>query len=251
LKKLRRWVACQLGKPVSRNSVRTILKAARLSWKKCKKLLSKADPAKRAAFVAAFQRLYERMCRGEIRLLYLDESHFHQDLDLGYTWAPTGQPAWRKSECPPLAARLNWYGAYDFSEGRCFIWHEGHCNGDHTMQFLERLATWLNESTRQVVIIWDGASWHRSHNVQAKAKALGFQLLPLPGYSPDLNPIERLWQWMREDVTQLCCHQTLAALFDDCLAFIQRINCQPEQLIARLWPKFELDPDFEKFAFST
>jgi transposase len=212
--------------------------------------LSKADLAKRVAFIAEFQTLYERMCRGEIRLLYLDESHFHQDLDLGYTWALASQPAWRKSLCPPLSARLNWYGAYDFSEGRCLIWHEGHCNSDHTICFLARLAAWLNESTRQVVIIWDGAPWHRSRKVQAKAQALGFLLVPLPGYSPDLNPIERLWQWMREDVTQLFCHESLKHLFDDCLAFIRRINLDPEQLIARLWPKFDLDPDFEKFALS-
>ncbi|MCB0198496.1 MAG: transposase [Anaerolineae bacterium] len=27
-------------------------------------------------------------------------------------------------------------------------------------------------------------------------------MMPLPGYSPDLNPIEGLWKWMREEVTQ-------------------------------------------------
>jgi len=37
------------------------------------------------------------------------------------------------------------------------------------------------------------------------AAAQGFTILPLPGYSPDLDPIERLWQWMREDVTQNHC----------------------------------------------
>jgi hypothetical protein len=247
---VRRWVAKERGKRVSRNTLRTILRTAGLSWKKCKKLLSKASAEKRTAFVTEFQMLYTRMCRDELRIIYVDESHFHQDLDLGYTWAPTAPPAWRKSLCPPLAARLNWYGAYDFTEGRCFIWHEGQCNGEHTMHFLERLAAWLDDSDRQVVIIWDGAPWHRSHRVQAKAQTLGFQLVQLPGYSPDLNPIERLWQWMRADVTQLFCHTSLKHLFDDCLAFIQRINLDPEQLIARLWPKFDLDPDFEQFAFS-
>jgi hypothetical protein len=28
------------------------------------------------------------MCNDEIRIVYVDESHFHQDLDLGHTWAP-------------------------------------------------------------------------------------------------------------------------------------------------------------------
>lgn len=107
LKKLRRWVATKLERPVSRTMLRTILKAAGLSWKKCKKLLAKANAAKRAEFVHQFQTLYERLCQGEIRLVYIDEAHVHQDLDLGYTWAPANEPAWRKRTSPSLSARLN------------------------------------------------------------------------------------------------------------------------------------------------
>ena len=146
VKKLRQWVAEKLGKPVSRTTLRTILKQAGLSWKKCKKLLTKANPEKRAHFVEQFQALYERMIQGEVRILYIDEVHVHQDLDLGYTWAPKGKPAWRQSSSPSLSQRINWYGAYDFSAGRTFIWHEGKCNSENTIQFLQRLSTWLHDS---------------------------------------------------------------------------------------------------------
>jgi hypothetical protein len=163
LKKLSRWVEAKLGRQVSRSTLRHILKTSGLSWKKCKKLLSKADPEKRKAFVEQFQRLFERMCRDEICIVYVDESHFHQDLDLGYTWAPVGKPVWRESTSPPLSARINWYGAYDFSEGQAFIWHEGKCNSEHTVAFLQRLAAWPDLANRQLLIIWDGAPWHRTH----------------------------------------------------------------------------------------
>jgi transposase len=250
LKKLRRWVETKLERRVTRNTLRTILKAAGLRWKKCKKLLGKADPAKRAAFVQQFQQLYERLCAGAIRLVFIDEAHVHQDLDLGYTWAPANQPAWRKSSSPPLSARLNWYGAFDFSEGRCFLWQNGKCNGEHTAQFLERLSAWLAEEERPVIVIWDGAPWHRAKLVQQKAQQLGMQLFHLPGYSPDLNPVERLWQWLREDVTQLFCHPSLHALLLDCLAFLERINLDPELILKRLWPKFDLHPVYEKLLVS-
>lgn len=101
------------------------------------------------------------------------------------------------------------------------------------------------------MIIWDNAPCHRAQPVQAAAAALGFTLLPLPGYSPDLNPIEGLWKWMREEVTQLHCYPTLRALFDACKHFIDRINRDPEQILKRLWPKFALDPEFEKLLFLT
>jgi transposase len=247
-------VADKLGKPVSRNTLRTILKAAaprgHPSWKKCKKLLAKADATKRAEFVQHFQTLYERLCAGSIRLVFIDEAHVHQDLDLGYTWAPANRPAWRKSTSPSLAARLNWYGAFDFSSGRCFLWQQGKCNGEQTALFLEQLSAWLGEEERPVILIWDGAPWHRSQQVQDKAHQLGLHLLPLPGYSPDLNPVERLWQWLREDVTQLFCHPSLHALLLACTAFLERINLDPELILKRLCPKFDLDPDYEKLLVS-
>ena len=86
-----------------------------VGWKKCKKLLGKADPAKRAAFFAQFQELFEEVCADRLILIYLDEAHFHRDMDLGYTWAPKGEPAWRLSSCLPLSDRINWYGALDSS----------------------------------------------------------------------------------------------------------------------------------------
>jgi transposase len=250
LKKLKRYVAEKLGQSVSRSTLRQLLKQAGLSWKKCRKLLTKADPRQRAAFIEQFQALFERMCRQELVLVYVDEAHLHQDLDLGYTWAPTGQPAWRVSTSPGLVKRINWYGAYDFSQGRCFIWNEGRCNGEHTLKFLQRLVQWLDQPDRHLVIIWDGASYHRSKIVRAEAQRLGIELIALPSYSPDLNPIEGLWKWLRAEVTQHYCHLTMAELFFACKKFIDTINQDPDQIITRLWPKFDLDPDYEKLLVS-
>jgi len=250
LKKLKRWVESQLGRQVSRNTLRTILKAAGLSWKRCKKLLAKADPAKRAAFVEQFQTLYERMCRGEVRIIYLDEVHIHQDMEVGYTWSPVGESTWVPSSSPGLSARLNWFGAYDFTDGACFIWQNGKCNGETTMEFLQHLSDRFKDDPRQTVLIWDGASYHRSQKVRSLAQHLEFEIIPLPAYSPDLNPIEGLWKWMREEVTHLYCHDSLYELMLDCLHFIDSINLTPEQIISRLWPRFDLDPDIEKLRFS-
>lgn len=250
LKKVKRWVKRVFNYDVSRSLMRTILKEKGLSWKKCQKVLAKANPDKRQAYIEEFQQLFQRVCQQEIRLIYIDESHFHRDMDLGYTWAPKSERAWRLSDCPRLADRINWYGAYDFSQGQCFIWNEGGCNGKNTVKFLEHLKEWLGDSDMPVVIIWDGAPCHRAKIVQATAAKLSFTLLPLPGYSPDLNPIEGLWKWMRKDVTQLHCYSSMRELFDACKTFIDHINLDPEAIISQLWPKFDLDPDFEKLLVS-
>lgn len=221
-----------------------------MRWKKCKKLLGKGSQSKRRAFLEQFLKLYQRVTLQEVVLIYVDESHFHRDLEVGYTWGPLGEPLWRVSDCPPLAQRINWFGAYNFNDGACLIWAEGACNKDTTAEFLGRLEAWAQKQGRRVVVIWDGAPWHRAKIVKQTAADLGIELLPLPGYSPDLNPIEGLWKWMREQVTQHCCYPTLSALFDACKAFVDTINQNPLEIISRLWPKFELNPDEEKLRFS-
>ena len=250
LKKLVAWIQDKCQRPVSKNTVRTLLCQSGFSWKKCKKLLAKAKPEQRRQYIQQLSEMFIQMCDDQAILVYLDEAHFHQDLDLGYSWSLKGQPQWVKSISPGLSAKINYYGAYDFSRGQCFLWHNGRLNSDNTIAFLQALADWLEVGVQTVYIILDGAPWHRSRKVAAAAAQLGFNLIRLPAYSPDLNPIEGLWKWMREEVTQLCCHPTLQALAEACLEFINRINLEPDLLLKRLWPKFDLDPDFEKLLVS-
>lgn len=251
LNKLQQWVAQRLQRAVSRGQLRALLKRSGLSWKKCKKVLKKANPAKRAAFVKQVAALFQQMCQDEVLLIYIDEAHIHRDMDLGYTWARVGQAAYRLSDCASLAERINWYGAYDFAQGRCLIWNEGNCNTEHTITFLERVVAWIGPTDKRIVLIWDGASYHRSTLVRDAATELTLDIVPLPGYSPDLNPIEGLWKWLREEVTQHHSYPNLRALFDACIAFIARINRDPLRIISRLWPKFDLDPNYEKLLVST
>ena len=152
--------------------------------------------------------------------------------------------------CPSLSEKINWYGAYNFAEGNCLLWNEGNCNTEYTSQFLTRIAEWVGKTSRRVVIIWDGAPWHRANRLKDQAASLGLELVQLPSYSPDLNPIEGLWKWMREEVTQHECHKTTRDLFDACKAFIDGINQVPQSVIDRLWPRFELDPKVEELRVS-
>lgn len=246
LKKLRQWVSTQLNRVLSRSTFHRMLHAAGMSWKKCKKLLGKANPEKRQAYLERFRVLYERVRTQEIVLLYVDESHVHRDLDLGYTWSRIGVPPWRVSDCPSLQERINWYGAYNFNDGQCLIWAEGACNTDNTIRFLHKVDEWLRTDGRRVVVIWDGAPWHRAKLIQRTAEELGIELVALPGYSPDLNPIEGLWKWLREEVTQLKCYESVAKLFVACLEFINELNRDPESVVRRLWPRFDLNPEVEK-----
>jgi putative transposase len=49
----------------------------------------------------------------------------------------------------------------------------------------------------KLVILWDGATTHRAVIVRERAQSYGWKLERLPAYSPDLNPVEGWWGWMK------------------------------------------------------
>jgi len=74
--------------------------------------------------------------------------------------------------------------------------------------------------------------------------------MPLPGYSPDLMPVEALWRWLREDVTYHHCHASAEDLTRRVDSFEVRLNREPFVIADRLWVKDHLNPDEEKLRFS-
>ena len=99
-------------------------------------------------------------------------------------------------------------------------------------------------------MLWDGAPYHRAKTVREAARALTITLMPLPGYSPDLMPVEALWRWLREDVTYHHCHASTEDLTRRVGDFEARLNREPFVIADRLWVKDRLDPEEEKLRFS-
>ena len=231
-----------------RETLRAALHRLDLSWQKARKLLGRADPERRAAFLEQMRSVLAGAQRDRHRLVYLDEAHIHQDGDLGYGWGARGQRFHVASTSPGLAARVSLDGLYLYNDGQVRLWPYARANGEHTTDVLHRLRAEFPSDT--LTLIWDGAPYHRAKAVRAEAASLGITLLPLPGYSPDLMPVEALWRWLREDVTYHHCHVTAEDLTRRVAAFEAQANQQPYAVADRLWVKDRLDPDEEKLRFS-
>jgi hypothetical protein len=149
-----------------RETIRVALHRLKLSWKKAKKLLGRADPEQRQAFVeqlrdvlAGAQRdrhlwVYVRHLWVYVRHLwvYVDEAHIHQDCDLGYGWAERGQRLWIASRSPGLSARVSFYGLYLDNEGQVRLWPYPRANGEHTIAVLPRLRA--EAPDRKTILLW-------------------------------------------------------------------------------------------------
>ena len=113
---------------------------------------------------------------------------------------------------------------------------------------LRRLRAEIPE--RKLIVLWDGAAYHRANAVREAASALGIELTGLPGYRPDLMPVEALWRWLRADVTSHHGHASTEDLTRRVAAFAARLNRDPFTVADRLWVKDHLDLEEEKLRFS-
>jgi hypothetical protein len=124
------------------------------------KLLGRADPERRQAFVEQIQDLLAGAQHDRHLLVYLDEAHIHQDADLGYGWADRGRRLWVASPSPRLSDKLSFYGLYLYNEGQVRLWPYARANGEYTIDVLRRLRTEWPED--KLIVVWDGASYHRA-----------------------------------------------------------------------------------------
>ena len=242
------FVRERFGRRCCRETIRAALHRRKLSWKKAKKLLGRADPERRHAFISQLRSVLAGAQRDRHLVVYVDEAHIHQDADLGYGWAERGERFWVASSSPGLSARVSFYGLYLYNEGQVRLWPYPRANGEHTVEVLQRLRA--EAPDRTLIVLWDGAPYHRAKAVREIATTLGIELIPLPGYSPDLMPVEALWRWLREDVTYHHCHASAEDLTRRVADFEARLNRDPFVIADRLWVKNHLDPDEEKLRFS-
>ena len=112
------------------------------------------------------------------------------------TWAPKG-------ETPVLIHAFNWKKlsvcaalGYRWDGRRCRLWFQtrpGSYNTESLMGFLKDLKKHLRG--QKAILIWDGLPAHKSREMKAYLDSQQSWLCVerLPGYSPDLNPVESLW----------------------------------------------------------
>jgi len=115
----------------------------------------------------------------------------------------------------PTRESVGYFGAVRIRDGKFLFAREETCfDAMTTWKFLRLLHRRGNRGQRRVVVITDNAKYHHAklHSAWRQEQQPQFQLDFLPPYSPDLNPVERVWKLVRK----LCIHDeyfpTLAAV---------------------------------------
>jgi transposase len=82
--------------------------------------------------------------------------------------------------------------------------------------FLDEFTKTLDQ---EIILVMDNAGWHKGlkvpHNIE---------IIFLPPYSPELNPIERLWKYMKDNLLKNKIYLTLAELESSVVNFIRSLE---------------------------
>jgi len=151
-----------------------------------------------------------------VDLWAIDEVHFQQHGSRCRMWIPpeTKKPILLHH---PTRRSVGYYGAVRLRDGKFFFHREtDKFNGATFFAFLKALYRVSINGTRRVVVITDNARYHhaRMHRSWREKHQDKFALDYLPPYSPDLNPIERVWKLTRRQCVHNRYFPTLVEVID-------------------------------------
>lgn len=150
----------------------------------------------------------------EVDLWSLDEVHFQQYGSRCRMWVPPEirDPVLRHF---PGRKSVGYFGAVRLRDGQFVYRREmGKFNAQSFWAFLQQIEAVSRESGRPVILIVDNARYHHAklHRTWREENVDHFRLDYLPPYSPELNPIERVWKLTRRNRLHNRYFQTLAEI---------------------------------------
>jgi len=210
-----------------------LLRACKLRWRAAKEHYYSPDPdyvAKVAHLLACLRAAAARP--GRVEVVFLHEMGYYRWPAPAREWAPSA-PAEAPTTQRGGTGNQQWriIGALNALTGRT-TYRDGYIIGRaQVIAFYKQLVQAYPEAER-IYVVQDNWPVHRHAEVLAALEEWP-QIEPvwLPTYAPWLNPIEKLWRWLREDVLKM--HRLAAAwpeLRERVRGFLEQFRAGSEQL---------------------
>jgi transposase len=135
--------------------------------------------------------------------------------------------------------RINISGVVDVSTQEVIANNYKTINKESICDLLKKIRG-KNPDWKKIYIILDGASYHKAHIVRDLAKELNIKIIFLPAYSPNLNPIERLWKFFKKKVLYNQYYETQKDFTKACMKFFQYIRKYKSELSTLLTDNFSI-----------
>ena len=133
--------------------------------------------------------------KGLVEIYYFDESGFNLTPNLPYAWSRVGKTITIPSS---TSKKLNVLGFLNINNSKLFAATTyDTVNSDLVIEMFNLFS---DQITKDTIVVLDNASIHTSENFKEQINSWeekGLRLFYLPPYSPQLNPIEILWRFMK------------------------------------------------------
>jgi transposase len=237
----------QFGVLYSVHYLSQLLKNMGFSYQKARFVSDHKDPERRHAWLTYTWCEVMHVAKAQdAYILFGDEASFPQWGTLTYTWAKRGQ----QPTVPTSGIRKGYkvFGLVEYFSGRFFYQgHERRFTSESYAHFLESV---LKQTTQPIMLMQDGARYHTSKAMQAffAKHASRLTVYQLPSYSPDYNPIEKLWKKIKQDGTHLHYFPTFEALVTKVNEILPMFENAPEEVLSLFGFYRDLDNALNKVA---
>ena len=162
--------------------------------------------------------------------MFQDEARFGRISDTRRCWAP--KPLRPVCQAMITQEYTYAYAAVSIADGQMDSLILPHVNGACMQLFLDEVAS--RYPHERIVMVLDGAGWHQTESMQL---APNLTLLPLPPYAPELNPVEHIWDELREKYFHNRVFDSLDALEDHLELALKQFESDPERVHSIVaWP---------------
>jgi DDE superfamily endonuclease len=158
---------------------------------------SKADLEKQELFIEEFRKMEQNLPSDEL-ILFGDGVHPRHNTESTYAWIEKGQEKEVLSNTGRVRVNIN--GAINPANPTQIVTYD--CETINALTTLVWLKM-IEKRFPQMKIIYlyvDNARYYRSKLVQEYLENSRIKMIFLPPYSPNLNPIERLWKFLKKQV---------------------------------------------------
>jgi transposase len=166
------------------------------SYKKATLVPSKADEQKQLEHVEMYDMIKEAKDDGDV-ILFADGTHPTHNSNPIRCYIKKGETKaiWSNSG----RTRVNIHGAINIEDRDITYQLPKTINQETTIEFLEQIQE-KYQTKNNVFLFTDNARYYRAKKVQTYLERTNITMIFLPPYSPNLNPIERLWKFMKQNI---------------------------------------------------
>ncbi len=230
------YVFQSYGKKFSISGMTKWLHAYNFCYKKPHAVPAKADKVRQKNFITYYNQLKKKAGKKE-PIYFADSVHPQHQTQLTYGWILKGVR--KEIATTGCQKRLNFIGGICLNGHRFTYQQVDTVNASTICDFLWKLRGG-NPGKFRVHVIWDNARYHQNAEVKEFAKKLGIKLHYLPPYSPNLNPIERVWKLMHESVRYNQYYGKFSEFTEATLGFFKNIGRKKCVLRNRITDNFQI-----------